>query len=48
MYLITCTYGTRKRAWSRAEALAWLACCGPRATVRDLFGRIVATRNLEN
>lgn len=44
MCLITCTYGTRQRAWSRTEALAWLAAAGPDATVFDLFGRVVARR----
>lgn len=44
MYLITDTFGTRQRAWSRAEALEWLACCSDTAWVHDIFGRLVATR----
>lgn len=44
MYLITDSYGTRQRAWSRTEALEWLACCSPEAQVTDIFGRVVAVR----
>lgn len=44
LYLITCDMGTRQRCWSRRTALEWLAACGPRAQVRDLFGRLVAQR----
>ncbi len=44
MYLITDSFGTRQRAWSRAEALAWLAKCSDEAQVADIFGRVVATR----
>lgn len=44
MYLITDTYGTRQRAWTRTTALEWLAACSPEATVTDIFGRVVATR----
>lgn len=44
MFLVTDDYGTRKWAVGRAEALEWLACCGPRATVRNLWGRVVASR----
>lgn len=44
MYLITDFFGTRQRAWSRTEALAWLAKCSDEAQVTDLFGRVVATR----
>jgi hypothetical protein len=47
MYLITDSFGTRQRAWSRAEALAWLAKCSDQAQVADIFGRVVATRNVE-
>lgn len=43
-YLITCNYGTRQRCQTRAEALKWLAACGPVAQVHDLFGRLVAQR----
>lgn len=46
MYLITDTFGTRQRAWSRAEALDWLAHCSEQAWVHDLFGRLVATRTV--
>jgi hypothetical protein len=44
MYLITDSFGTRQRAWSRTEALAWLAKCSDTAFVHDCFGRLVATR----
>lgn len=44
MYLITDNYGTRQRAWSRCQALAWLAACAPRAEIHDIFGRLVARR----
>lgn len=47
MYLVIDNYGTRQRAWSRAEALDWLRYCAPHAIVRDLFGRVVATRTVE-
>ena len=46
MYVITDDYGTRQRAWSRAEALAWLAACSPRAQIHDAFGRFVASRTV--
>lgn len=45
MFLITDTYGTRQWAWGRTEALSWLAACGPDATVRNLWGRVVASRS---
>lgn len=44
MYLITDNFGTRQRAWSRTEALAWLACCSSEAKITDIFGRVVAIR----
>lgn len=44
MYLITDSYGTRQRAWSRASALSWLAAAAPQATVTNIWGRVVATR----
>lgn len=44
MYLITDNYGTRQRTWSKAEAMQWLSCCAPQATVTNLWGRVVATR----
>jgi hypothetical protein len=44
MYLITDNYGTRQRTWTKSEALAWLACCAPQAQVKNLWGRVVATR----
>lgn len=47
MYLITDTYGTRQRAWTRTEALAWLAACSPDAQVHNIWGRLVATRSVE-
>jgi hypothetical protein len=46
MYLITDTYGTRQRAWTRSEALAWLAACSPEAQVHNIWGRLVATRTV--
>ena len=46
MYLITDSFGTRQRAWSRTEALAWLAKCSDTAFVHDCFGRLVATRTV--
>lgn len=46
MYLITDTYGTRQRAWTRSEALAWLAACSPDAQVHNIWGRLVATRTV--
>jgi len=45
MYLITDTYGTRQRAWTRTAALEWLAACSPEAQVTNIFGRLVATRS---
>lgn len=47
MYLITDDYGTRQRAWTRREALEWLACCSPRAQVTNIWGRVVAARRVE-
>lgn len=47
MYLITCDYGTRKRAWTKREALEWLACCGPHGIVVNVWGTIVASRKIE-
>lgn len=47
MYLITDSYGTRQRAWSRTEALAWLAKCSDQAQVADIFGRILAIRTVK-
>jgi hypothetical protein len=47
MYLITDSFGTRQRAWSRIEALAWLAKCSDEAQVAGIFGRIVAIRTVE-
>lgn len=44
MYIITDTYGTRQRSWSRADALDWLTYCSETAWVHDIFGRLVATR----
>jgi len=44
MYRIIDNYGTNQRAWSRANALAWLAAAGPNAMVINLWGRIVARR----
>jgi hypothetical protein len=46
MYIITDSFGTRQRAWSRTEALAWLAKCSDQAQVADIFGRVVATRKV--
>lgn len=42
-YIIMCDYGTRQTCWSWAEALQWLAACGPDAAVFR-FGRFVAGR----
>ena len=47
MYLITDTFGTSQRAWSRTEAMAWLSKCSDTAWVHDCFGRLVATRIVE-
>jgi len=44
MFLITDTYGTRQRAWTRASALEWLAACSPEARVTNIWGRVVAVR----
>jgi hypothetical protein len=45
MYRITCAYGTNQVAWSWREALAWLAVCGPRATICNrLTGATIAGR----
>lgn len=44
MYIITDTYGTRQRSWSRADALDWLTYCSETAWVHDIFGRLVAMR----
>ena len=44
MYLITDDYGTRVRCWTRADALDWLRYCSPRTEVRNIWGRLVATR----
>jgi hypothetical protein len=46
MYLITDDFGTRQRAWTRAQALDWLAFCSPKATVTNIWGRVVASRTL--
>lgn len=47
MFLITCCYGTRKVAWTRCEALAWLAACGPIASISNRFtGRELARREV--
>lgn len=46
MYLITDTYGTRQRAWTRTAALEWLAACSPEAQVHNIWGRLVATRRV--
>ena len=45
MYLITDDYGTRRRAWTRTEAIDWLRYCSPRAEVHNLWGRLVARRH---
>jgi hypothetical protein len=44
MYLITDSYGTRQRAWTRAEALDWLRYCSPEAEIHNIWGRLVARR----
>lgn len=47
MYLITDSYGTRKVAWSRSEAIAWLAACSPDAVIRNrITGRVLAARRI--
>lgn len=47
MFIITDTYGTRKVAWTRAEALCWLAVCSPDATITNRFtGRLVGARRI--
>lgn len=45
MFLITDTYGTHQWAFGRIEALAWLAAAGPDAQVRNVWGRVVASRS---
>jgi hypothetical protein len=46
MYVITDSYGTRKTAWTRAEAFAWLAACSPDAQITHRFtGRLLAARS---
>jgi hypothetical protein len=47
MFCVTCNYGTHQWVIGRAAALEWLAACGPRATVRNIWGRTVAARNQE-
>lgn len=44
MYLITDDYGTRRRAWTLVDALDWLRYCSPRAEIRTVFGRLIASR----
>jgi hypothetical protein len=44
MYLITDDYGTRRRAWTRADALDWLQYCSPHAEIHNIWGRLVARR----
>ena len=46
MYLITDTYGTRQRAWTRAEAFDWLRHCSPEAQIHNIWGRLVAARRV--
>lgn len=46
MYLITDSYGTRQRAWTRAGALKSLRHCGPDAEIRNLWGRLIAARRV--
>lgn len=44
MYVITDDYGTRQRAWTKADALDWLRYCSRQAVVTNLWGRVVAAR----
>jgi hypothetical protein len=46
MYLITDSYGTRQRAWTRTVALEWLAACSPDARVHNIWGQLVAIRTV--
>lgn len=49
MYRITCNFGTNQTAWTWAEALAWLACCGSTGTITNrLTGRTLAVRHQPN
>ena len=49
MYRITCSYGTRRTAWTWREALSWLACCGTTAIITNRFtGRVLAVRHQPN
>jgi len=46
MYRITCCYGTNRTAWTWAQALEWLACCGTTGTIKNRFtGRTLAVRH---
>lgn len=45
IYLITDSYGTRKRAWTYAQALEWLACTAREGgTIRNWFTLQVVAR----
>lgn len=45
MYRITDNYGTRRTAWTRREAMEWLAACGDYAVITNRFtGRLIAAR----
>ena len=46
MYIVTDDHGTRQRAWTRAEALDWLRYCSAQAEVRNLWGKLVARREV--
>lgn len=46
MFRITCECGTSQTAWSWKTAMEWLACCGPRAEIKNRFtGKVLAARN---
>lgn len=46
MFLVTDSYGTHQWALGRAAALQWLAACSPDAEVRNIWGRVVASRTI--
>jgi hypothetical protein len=46
MYLITDSYGTKQRAWTRKTALEWLACCSDDARIVNVWGKTVAVRKI--
>ena len=46
MYKVQDSYGTNKTAWTKREALSWLAACSPQAFITHrLTGKVVASRS---